>query len=178
MQLEGVAINAFGPDPDGDQTTIEYVIPAAISFSVDSFAIVCWNESSGGTASLKFTRLSLTTPSPPANYYSWADANIAEPLDRATGLDANRDGLSNLLDYALGGTPPTISIGGDGLILQWQEFPARRDVVITPRSSHDLRDWTGAPDSIINSGPGIELHQSSISRGGTRQFLHLNATRP
>ena len=177
LRLAGLAINAWGPDPDGDDSTIEYVIPEGIDFAVDRFAIVCWHESSGGSATLEFTALSLNTPSPPANYYTWADANIDAPIDRATGADANHDTLSNLLDYALGGVHPKSTVDSGQLRLRWQEVIARDDVTVTPRSSADLRNWLDAADSIISSGPDTEIHQSTTSFDGTRKFLHLNATR-
>lgn len=178
LRLEGHPINAFGPDPDGDDTTIQYTIPGRISFEVDTFGLLCWEEVGGGTASLTFHHLSLTTPSPPANYFSWADANIDDPLARSPYLDANSDGLGNLLDYALGGIPPNSSLGTDGLSLTWQTLPSRSDVRIAPRSSTDLKGWFDAQDSIIGAGPGTELHRSTIPLKEAQAYLRLEATRP
>ena len=177
LRLHDQAINAFGANPDGDETTIEYTIPGRITFSVDSFAVLCWEEASGGTASLSFTEIRVSTPGPPANYFSWADANIAEPICRAPQLDANSDGLSNLLNYAMGDSAPTTSPGGDSLVLRWQEIPARSDVEIEAQSSRDLNRWDAVSDSIINSGPGIELHQASLDLSAGGGFLRLAAKR-
>ncbi len=177
LRLQDQNINAFG-QADGDDTTIQYTLPGRISFEVDTFALLCWQESSGGSAGLTFHHLSLSTPSPPPNYFSWADATIAEPLARGQYLDADADGLDNLLAYALGGVHPSASFGAAGVTLVWQEIVARGDVSVSPRSSGDLQGWTDAPDSIIGAGPGSELHRLTIPIDGEQHYLHLQATRP
>jgi hypothetical protein len=178
LRLDGQAINSDASNTDGDTSTIQYTIPAGIEFSVDTFAILGWQDSGGGTAQLSFTDLRVSTPSPEMNYYSWADATIEQELDRAPSSDADGDGLSNLLSYALGGAAPTSAVAGRQLQLRWQEIPSRSDVQITPQMSGDLNTWSPAADSVISASPGIEIHQAQVPLAGGRQFLRLVARRP
>ena len=178
LRLDGQAINSDASNTDGDTSTIQYTIPAGIEFSVDTFAILCWQDSGGGTAQLSFTDLRVSTPSPQMNYYSWADATIERQLDRAPSSDADGDGLSNLLSYALGGAAPTSAVAGGQLQLRWQEIPSRSDVQVTPQMSGDLDTWSPAADSVISASPGIEIHQAQVPLAGGRQFLRLGARRP
>ena len=174
LQLVGQNINSVGSNMDGDITTIQYTIPERITFEVDSFAILCWQEADGGTATLTFEQISVRTPAPEPNYYSWADANIEEVIERATHLDADGDRLSNLLEYGLGGIAPTYSSSGANIEINWQRDTSRTDVSLNAFTSTDLRDWAPIGDVVT----GTNSHTATLPITGDRAFLQLRATRP
>jgi len=178
LRLDGQPINAFGPNPDGDETTIQHTIPAGITFTVDSFALLCWSEPSGGTAAIDFTRLAVSTSGPAANYYSWADANISELLERAPSASALENGQSNLLNYALGNTLPFYAIGGRNFDLTWQRPASRDDVTVTAQVSTDLANWTDLSATSIGGGPDIDLLRARTTSNGSRKVVRLKASRP
>ena len=178
LRLADQSINTDFTNTDDDVSTIQYTIPMEFEFSVDSFAILCWQESSGGTANLSFTNIEVTTGSqPPANYYSWADANIANPLERAANFDADSDGLRNLLEYALTAAPTT-AIADNSMSLNWQSSVEITDVTVQAWESTDLKTWTALTTSTSESEPGFIDSSASTSLTGERKFLRLEARRP
>lgn len=178
LRLKDQAINADFTNTDNDVSTITHTIPMDIEFNVDSFAIICWNESSGGTANLSFRKLQVTTPAPATNYYSWADANIAAPLDRAVDGDADEDGLNNLLDYALLDGAPTFETSQNTIGLRWRKLASISDTIVRPMLSTDLQSWSPLPVSAIEAEPGILENSTSTSLSTERKFLRLEAHRP
>ena len=92
----------------------------------------------------------------------------------ADNADPNRNGISNLLEYALGGEPvattssailPRSSIVTQHLQLQFTRQPALTDITLTVQSSEDLTTWTniarstnGTPFTILL--PGLTITET------------------
>ena len=92
----------------------------------------------------------------------------------ADNADPNRNGIPNLLEYALGGEPvattssailPRSSIVAQHLQLQFTRQPALTDIILTVQSSEDLTAWTniarstnGTPFTILL--PGLTITET------------------
>ena len=140
----------------------------------------------------------VTTP-PPPTFATWATGH-----EFAAGLpagsisapsDYNRDGVPNLIAYALGLSPvapsarllPQPSATRDSLRLDYPRDTARTDVILLPEISTDLRAWfnpgqTGAPagfaDSILSTSGTIQSRRAVINTTSARTYyLRLRATR-
>lgn len=135
----------------------------------------------------------LANPEPHSNdYASWsrgfftvvelADANISGPV-----ADASGDGISNLLNYALG-RDPTVKYGNDSADLVFEEgtvgltfsrLQKTPDITLSVQVSTDLIDWTTSATMVSNdpNGDGSEsvVFQSPLSTvTQTRQFLRIH----
>ncbi len=106
------------------------------------------------------------------NYTSWKNLSF-DPVDAAnnaiSGLtaDPDADGLSNLIEYGLGGnplfndassllTPATIENSGsfDYLTYRYRVNAGAADATITPQVSGDLINWFGGGGNVVSlSGP-------------------------
>ncbi len=129
------------------------------------------------------------------SYGPWKAANAAT---QSNGEDADKDGLTTVWEYLLGGTPgvnnskllPTASAevidAGNGPVtydlLSVTLRPGVDDVVITPLSSPDLRLWDGSEmqeHSIETLADGSTKYtfRHQLPRGGEqRRFFRLEAT--
>lgn len=79
---------------------------------------------------------------------------ITDPAKRAAGLDADSDGVSNLLEYVLAGDPtaqdlailPIISSAGNALVITYKRSDAsENDTIQIVQYSANLLDWTDVP---------------------------------
>jgi uncharacterized repeat protein (TIGR03803 family) len=116
--------------------------------------------------------------------------------------DPDRDGLANLLEYALGKLPqlpdaaalPAASIAGDFLRLTVPRDPARSDITLTVEATSDLAGpWTPLATSVNGAPFGGPGYLSGESPGGSvksvlvrdvlalsthpRRFMRLRVTR-
>ena len=138
------------------------------------------------------------------SFTNWA-ANAESAAGLAAGTIANhpqadydRDGRSNLLEYAFGTSPvlaaeaaprmPTARLGAADCVLQYQRDTTLTDITLTAQASSDLIGWkavgeAGAPagftDTVIASDGTIQTHEARIplSSGG-HVFLRVQVTQP
>jgi serralysin len=112
----------------------------------------------------------------PNHYAAWAIASgIA---GQAASDDFDKDGISNLLEYALGldptaynGAPGTFS-GGILSFNKGPEASANGDVIYRIEQSDDLTWWSPATPTVDDD----ETISCALSTGGTRKFLRLKIT--
>lgn len=137
----------------------------------------------------------------PITFSSWASNYGLTGANAAWSADPNNNGLSNLLEYALGLDPTahggslgtstgTVEENGQEYLTLSYTRPtgteARTDITYTPQraSSLTLRNWSSAAADVvphaITSGPGSletvtvrSTHPLSITN---REFLRLNVT--
>ncbi|MDP3849652.1 MAG: HYR domain-containing protein [Luteolibacter sp.] len=135
---------------------------------------------------------------------SWRDQYFSitsNTGDAADDADPNKNGIPNLLEYALGGNPadnstgqgilPTGSRPGSQLQLHFNRLLDRNDIDLTVQASPNLTAWTdlarstaGQPFALIESGAGIDESGTGNTRAviitdpatGTRRFLRLSVT--
>jgi hypothetical protein len=111
--------------------------------------------------------------------------------------DTDKDGMTDLLEYALGGSPANNSdgrslqaltninlSGTNRLVLQWlQRTDGGSSLAITPETASDLAgSWSSIPSSIASNQAGVPLnHQRkevSVPQDQSRKFLRLKVTGP
>lgn len=99
-----------------------------------------------------------------ANYDEWADQWAVGSPDG----DPDRDGLSNLFEYAFSRAPhfpdrvpliETLPLPGDLVSLRFPLDARRQDLQIVLESSPDLQQWTALPTVIADGS-----HQATVSR--------------
>ena len=103
----------------------------------------------------------------------------------ADGADFDNDGLSNLMEYALG-TDPTVTspdqvtVGRDGNFLTLtypRRSPADPALTYTVQGSSDLgTGFTTATGSTATGSPSVYTDNVDISAPGTRRFLRLSVS--
>jgi surface-anchored protein len=137
---------------------------------------------------------------PPAtlDYNAWRDAEFttgqaADPLISGPDADPDRDGYSNVEEYAFGGDPlvpdaglirPRLQRPGGNWLLTVRQRTDASDLAITPQASSSLRpgiaDWrsdllapTGSPRNVA---PGIDEFDYLLNSGlNTNAFLRVRA---
>jgi fibronectin-binding autotransporter adhesin len=125
----------------------------------------------------------------------------------ADAADPNHNGISNLIEYALGGEPlattsesailPRISIVANHLSLQFTRQPALTDIILTVQASEDLTTWSdiasstsGNPFTALISGltltetpngafQSIQLTDPALTTDAAhpKRFLRVQVTR-
>lgn len=137
-----------------------------------------------------------TNPLPHSNdYESWiqayfSESELTDPSVSAPGVDANGDGFTNLMHYALGVDPKQFLSGSfadvvvkDGVVsLQFDRLMKTPDLNLTVQVSSDLVDWSTLADltDSVSQGNGLE----TVTYGSpnsfpveTRQFLRVRVIR-
>lgn len=167
--------------------TIE-LVPVANSSYGHTF--VGWLENITGSAvpaSLTFNQGSVVRAVfAPTSYTFWGYNNINYYIDDYNArLDANADpdfnGLTNLLEYALGGEPeaamderpvrPQVSVEGDHLLVTFRRQTAASDIAYTVKVSSDLENWDSGESHVE------ELAQSiSLNSDGTETVTYRDLT--
>lgn len=174
-----------------------------ISYTGDSGSAAP-NNITGGNDIVLYTEESALTP-----YESWALGPFTNPFTNTLpGVDFDNDGLSNLLEFVLGGDPtisqddiaPTANVSGGNLELKFNRSDASElapAVTVTVELSADLTFTTPADDitigpasdlgpiapsgasyTVVNSG-GSDTITVSIPQGAApRKFARVKAIQP
>jgi len=123
-------------------------------------------------------------------HFSAADLQV--PSIYGDNADIDTDGLPNLVEYALGGSPftfdgplvPVVGIvnnaGGEGLLkLTWHKSRSASGVVIEPQFSENLVQWTplAASPTGVEDAASIEFSASLDRNAKAKAFLRLNVRR-
>jgi hypothetical protein len=124
--------------------------------------------------------------SPSATWYA-SRFGSAPPSSAIWHTDGDNDGLSLLMEYALGGEPgqndspllPSSRIEGGKLVMRYQRTTGRDDLVYQAESSSDLHTWLPPHPSDVSDGPSTALGEPRIveaTLGSGRSFLRLKVT--
>lgn len=143
----------------------------------------------------------VTTP-PPPTFSDWAATQesaaglAAGTLSANAAGDHNKDGVPNLVAYALGLSPtqyaghqlPLPSKQGSNLVLDYAREGSRSDVTVTPQVSPDFQTWyspgqPGAPagftDTLTGTLGTLQSHRVQLPiSSGPRWVMRLKVTRP
>ncbi len=147
-------------------TNYHYQVIATNLFALDSAA--------SGSASA-------TTPAPPDPYAEWTATALpsASEADRLPDADPDRDGLANLLEYALATNPlqatpgqPVTSLSGDSR-LQLTFNRARADLIYEVLGSSDLVTWSVIATDPGTTGQSVTVTDTTSLTSAPRRFLRL-----
>ncbi len=129
--------------------------------------------------------IGLTLSPQPTTYAMWAAAG---GVTGAATEDFDRDGISNLMEFALASNPttsdahllPTVSTNASTMILTYRLRTNASGLVVTPQWSENLVDWsdlTGAYMSQVDASTA--RYQATVTRiNKPRVFMRLKATSP
>lgn len=116
-------------------------------------------------------------------------------LANAPAADHNKDGVANLMAYALNLSPtahaasalPQAVISQGVLRLDFPRLTDRTDITITPQVSSNLQTWyspgqSGAPagftDTLMTTAGNVQTRRASVPVQGKQHWLRLKVTRP
>lgn len=151
--------------------------------------------------SLEFGPAKQVVAIPPPSFSTWAASEEstaglpAGTLSQSPSGDYNRDGVPNLMAYALGlsavqqqaAALPQATVAGGRLQLDYPRVAGRQDVTVVPQISFDLRRWfapgeAGAPagftDVELPGSGGTVTRRASVPTGSQSYYLRLKATQP
>ncbi|MEI6674866.1 MAG: autotransporter-associated beta strand repeat-containing protein [Verrucomicrobiota bacterium] len=190
--INGVTVDVAGNSPDAATDLIVITVPAT--------------KAAGGKL---FGRLGVaiqaTVPSATA-YDTWVAAKQLAGADAAFSADPDLDGITNLLEFVLGGEPNPARPNSNSLGLMPSVMPSAGNLVFTYRRTSvsltqsgiaitaeygsDLTTWTPARPGVNGVtittttdgfGAGIDKVEVSIPRAlatGAQLFVHLKVTVP
>jgi hypothetical protein len=121
-------------------------------------------------------------------FAAWAAAaGLGGPQAGAT-YDADRDGVPNLLEFALGRRPATIestpplslTLENDSLVARFTRLKTATGVTLSLQSSSDLVNWTTLTNSpVVESTAGLlDTMRITLPASAERYFLRLQVTQP
>jgi hypothetical protein len=95
--------------------------------------------------------------------------------------DPDRDGLLNLMEYALSLHPrqasltgqPFLGENGGNLTLTYQKDTAKPDISYQLEASGDLTAWLPVSDELISTNGTVETRRAGVPINGARKFLRL-----
>ena len=104
------------------------------------------------------------------------------PAGTELTVDSDRDGLPNLLEYALGGSPtdaasaihPLTAISADHLTLSYTRV--RADIVYAVEASSNLVDWVPVTYAPVAIGQTQTVTDTVAISAGGRRFIRLGVT--
>jgi hypothetical protein len=134
-----------------------------------------------------------TTPLPSWKLQHFTSAQLADGTSDDSS-DPNRDGVPNLLAYALGLTPfqdatafaPAPSLAAGRLQLTFRQLTGATDLTYMPQVTGPLANppsWTGGTTALISSTPisagldSVTVADPVLLTGNPRRFLRLQITR-
>jgi len=100
--------------------------------------------------------------------------------------DLDGDGLSNLLEYAIGTNP---AVASDSEVLQMESIGGvtrlsylsdgtRQDVTVRLERSSDLDAWFEVPSQVVGMGAdGRQLNEGSASSDSEREFFRIQVSK-
>ena len=115
---------------------------------------------------------------------AWRAAHFSVGEDGGDDADFDGDGLTNLLEYALGTDPrtrnaaPVPALEGDHLTLSFQRPRALPDVDYKAQVSSDLMTWTTLPLEIVTDGETQTMRavDTAPASGTVQRFMRLKVT--
>lgn len=137
--------------------------------------------------------LEVRVAGPPVLYDEWMRANFPRPADQANPLisgplaNPQRDGIANLMRYALdigpGDNPrtrlPSLTLGGAAPTFRFHFDPGKNDLAYMVEASGNLIDWSrmlfdSRSDAATDwNGDLLAVPDDDLSPGQPRQFYHL-----
>lgn len=121
-------------------------------------------------------------------FAAWVAAAGLGGLQAGATYDADRDGVSNLLEYALGRAPAatetapplSLTLENDSLVARYTRLKTATGVTLSLQSSTDLVNWTTVTTApTIESTVGLlDTMRLTLPADAARYFLRLQVTQP
>jgi hypothetical protein len=189
--VDYVATNGVLTWVDGDATGKLLTVPIlndGLAESNETFAITLTGAATTNTATVTILKQPIQV---------WRATNFGTNANNATIAgdlaDPDGDGVTNLLEYALGLNPNVASVSGlpavgqtNGfLTLTYTHVNSATDISYDPEVSGDLINWNGGPlfvtQSVLASNSVFQTIQTRdlVPMGGaTKRFIRLHITHP
>lgn len=122
---------------------------------------------------------------PGPSFATWIAASGLAAGDRGPDADPDRDGRSNLIEYALGSAanlrdgvaPFGIDFSGGRVLLDYAFRTDRPGAVVAIEHSEDLAVWETVASSATSLSPGFQQRRAEVSSAGRpRGFFRLSVT--
>jgi hypothetical protein len=147
---------------------------------------------------LQFDALTIDPAVAVAGWQAWLTASQLTGTDASEAADPDRDGLANLVEYLLGGSPttdsnplrPGCSISGGNFVLTFTRTDASEsDTVQAVEWTEDFATWTSIPLGVASAGSvvvderGADADHITVSiplaaAGSGRVFARLKVVKP
>ncbi len=173
----GVNIGVPQTTPFGLST---FTIPSAASSDAGTYSVVLSN-SYGSVTSAEVT-LTVTQ-----TFADWAAAAALPVGQNGQTDDPDRDGASNLLEYALGLNPtspsasvlPAAVVESGQVVVRFTRARTATGVTLQSFVSPDMVNWTPGPAPVVESSTtSTDTCTVTLPAGQSRYFLRLEATSP
>ena len=134
----GLAINAFGTNPDGDESTIQLQLAERYPFEFDAFALLLWDHFQGGRAELIAHSITVETPA----------------------LD--------LLALAFPNGEPSPVYADGMVMLTYHRDLTIAGFAVSAEHSTDLLNWSPVGHTVLSAGPADEVRRVTVKSGFLR----------
>lgn len=121
-----------------------------------------------------------------SGYDQWANQNFTsgeqtDPEFGQAGSDSDRDGWTNLMEYAFNSSPfvsdfenePILNTPGTFAVLTYQADTNKTDITYAIQESTDLENWANIPQTVLSTQNGIETRRAVRQRTGDQSYLRV-----
>jgi hypothetical protein len=176
------------------QTWSKFSGPGSVNFGNASALSTTASFSQAGTYVLRLTASDTSlsassdvtiTVAAAGGYSSWQSQQSWNGGNNTEMADPDGDGITNLVEYALGLNPvsagttglPVTNVSGPNVTFTYTKDTSKTDVTYQVQSSPDLGSWTNVT-SVRSGPPGtIETWVATVPQDTTKKFLRLQVTK-
>lgn len=137
-----------------------------------------------GTRRMGWSDPLVATVSNLTGYEGWV-AGFYPGATGGAGGDDDKDGVSNLVEYAIGTNPlsgasgagslPAVAVSGGALRMNFAVSPTASGVTVRGQTSEDLKTWTDLTNIAV---PPLHSYAVPVSGGRPRQWMRVKVTMP
>lgn len=111
---------------------------------------------------------------PPTTYAMWVATHFPDMETSLPEDDPDRDGLTNLLEYAMRTHPLRSNSSDEDSLFEFRRDPLLTDVDWLPEHSRDLQSWSNADTTLTRTTEsGVEIYELNSSDGGSSGYFRL-----
>jgi hypothetical protein len=125
--------------------------------------------------------VTITVGAAVSGYSFWQSQQLWNGGDSSPMGDPDGDGLTNVVEYALGLNPttagtagwPTAQTVGGNLIYRYNKDNSKSDISYQVEASTDLENWSPVDSTLNGPGGTIETWAATIPMDGVKKFVRL-----